>query len=218
MGWTEYHASTQYKNGKYVIDRKAECDKLFNDDAVSWDSERKVIGKFEVLKSAMVGSTYYAAVRRTKFATETEPEHSCVFAAVCLTSTNVKEYFNFAYKDMDETCGPCQCDCPKGILDLLTPTDNDWANEWRKQCYENIINKKNPNNLSKLPVGTVIKVVMPFDTNFYRQGAEVKLKKRNKWNSNRTEWITLTSPICRFTPSLMKCLTENYEIIEKGSM
>lgn len=218
MGWTEYHASTKYKNGKYVIDRKAECDKLFNDDAVSWDSERKPIGKFEVLKSAMVGSTYYAAVKRTKFATETTPEHVCVFAAICLTSTNVKEYFNFAYKDMDETCGPCQCDCPKGILDLLTPTENEYALEWRKACYENIANKKNPNSLSKLPVGTVIKVIMPFDSNYYAKGREVLLKKCKKWASNRTEWITRTSPTCRFPARMMKALGDSYEIVEKGSM
>ena len=151
MGWTEYHASC-YKNGK--IDRKAECDALFNDDMVL---DHKIIGKFEVLKSSMVGSTYYAAVKRTRFATETEPEKSCVFAAVCLTSTNMKDYYNFAYKDMDETCGPCNYDCPKKILDLLTPTDSEYAKNWREKCYEKLKNKQDKNSLSKLPIGSVIK-------------------------------------------------------------
>lgn len=151
MGWTEYHASC-YRNKK--IDRKAECDALFNDDMVL---DHKVIGKFEVLKSSMVGSTYYAAVKKTKFATETEPEKSCVFAAVCLTSTNMKDYYNFAYKDMDETCGPYNYDCPKGILDLLTPTDNEFAKNWREKCYEKLKSKQDKNSLSKLPVGSVIK-------------------------------------------------------------
>ena len=32
MGWTSY-AATHYKNGK--IDRKAECDNIFNDNAPS---------------------------------------------------------------------------------------------------------------------------------------------------------------------------------------
>ena len=59
MGWTEYHA-THYKHGK--IDRKAECDELFNDFMVDKNNNR--IGKFEVLKSTMVGSTYYAAVKK----------------------------------------------------------------------------------------------------------------------------------------------------------
>lgn len=48
MGWTEYVA-TQYKNG--TVDRKAECDILFDGS------------KSKVLKSRMVGSTYYAAIQ-----------------------------------------------------------------------------------------------------------------------------------------------------------
>ena len=31
-------------------------------------------GRYEVLKSAMVGSTYYAAIKKTIFKTENEPE------------------------------------------------------------------------------------------------------------------------------------------------
>lgn len=216
MGWTEYHAATQYKNGRYCVDRKAECDRLFNGDMITWDDDHKKIGKYEVLKSAMVGSTYYAAVKRTKFATETEPELSSVFAVICLTSTNMKDYYNFSYKDMDESCGPYQCDCPKGILDLLTPTENEYALEWRKACYENLAKKKNPNALNKLPVGTVIQVIMPFDTKFFNQGQEVKLKKCKKWNSNRTEWLTQTPPMCRFTAGLMRNLEGCYEIISRG--
>jgi hypothetical protein len=35
---------------------------------------------------------------------------------------------------MDETMGPCDHDCPAAILDLLTPTDSEWANAWRQKC------------------------------------------------------------------------------------
>lgn len=202
MGWTSYHA-THYKKGK--VDRKAEMDNMFN-----WEDENR---KVEVLKSSMVGSTYYAAIKSLNKTNNYE----CVWAAVCLTSTDMKDYFNFAYKDMDETCGPYKFDCPKGILDLLTPTENEYANNWRKQCYENIEKKKAPNGFNKLPVGTVIKVVMPFDTTYFKAGQEVKLEKRIKWGSNRTEWLTKTPPMCRFTTGLMKILAEtNYEIISKG--
>lgn len=203
MGWTEYHAS-YYKNGK--VDRKAEMDNMFN-----WEDENR---KCEVLKSSMVGSTYYAAVKSLNKTNGYE----CVWAAICLTNTNIREYFNFAYKDMDETCGPYKYDCPKGILDLLSPTENEYALEWRKQCYENLAKKKNPNGLNKLPVGTVIKVVIPFDTKYFSAGQEVKLQKRRRFGSNRTHWITLTGFPCRFTAGLMKLLQENYEIISKGEM
>lgn len=218
MGWTSYHA-TYYKRGyrDSKIDRKAECDHIFNSDMVTWDDDHKKIGKYEVLKSSMVGSTYYAAIKQTKFATEAEPELTRVFAMVCLTSVDTKEYFNFSYKDMDETMGPFKYDCPKGILDLLTPTENEYANEWRKQCYENLAKKKNPNGFGKLPVDTIIRLTMPIDTKYFKQGQEVRLQKRTKWGSNRTQWFTITPPTCRFVPSLMRLLEEtNYEVIKRG--
>ena len=199
MGWTEYRASC-YKNGK--VDRKAEMDSIYN-----WEDENR---KVEVLKSAVVGSTYYAAVK--SFNKTNGYEY--IGAIVCLTSTNNKDYYNFAYKDMDETMGPYKYDCPKGILDLLGPTDNEYAKEWRRLCYENINEKKNPNALAKLPVGTTIKVIMPFDTKFFGEGQEVRLQKRTKWGSNRTEWITMNGVRCRFTAGLMKQLA--YEVVSRG--
>lgn len=216
MGWTSYHA-THYKNGK--VDRKAECDAYF--------MEGLNRGHFNVLKSSMVGSTYYAAVSPLKRSDgkddngnyiyidipESEQE---VIGVVFLTSTDSKDYYNFSYKNLDESCGPYKYDCPKGILDLLTPTESEYANEWRKKCYEQIAKKKNPNSFGKLPVGTIIKVIMPFDTNYFREGQEVRLRKRTKWGSNRTEWITMNGVACRFTASLMKALEENYEIIKRG--
>lgn len=216
MGWTSYHAE-HYKKGK--IDRKAECDAYF--------MEGLNRGYFKVLKSSMVGSTYYAAVQHVvryvgkgedgKGVYEPIPENErTTYGVVLLTTTNAKDYFNFSYKLVDESMGPCHCDCPKGILDLLSPTDNEYANQWRQACYENIAKKKNKSGLSKLPVGTVIKVVMPFDTNYFKQGNEVYLEKQRKWSSNRTEWITKTRPVVRFVPSLMNYLEDHYEIIKRG--
>ncbi len=49
MGWTWTNAATT-RNGK--IDRKAECDRLMNDEM------------FRLEKSIMIGSTYYGAVTR----------------------------------------------------------------------------------------------------------------------------------------------------------
>jgi len=142
MGWTSYRA-TEYRNG--TIDRKAECDKIFN-----WTAEHKSV---QVLKSAMVGATYYAAIEVKE--PEKEP---CVTAVVCLTTIDQKSYFNFAYKDMSETMGPYRSNCPKSILDLLTDTDNEFALAWRKRCRDNLAKKKDPHALCNLPLGTEIKV------------------------------------------------------------
>lgn len=215
MGWTSYHA-THYKKGK--IDRKAECDAYF--------LEGLNRGYFDVLKSAMVGSTYYAAVRPLKkyggkdengntIAIDIPKEEQRVFAVIFLTSTDVKNYYNFSYKDMDESVWPYQCDCPKGILDLLTPTENEYANEWRKTCRENLVKKNNPASLSKLPLGSIIKFVLPYDTTLNKAGNEIILEKTNYF-SKKAYWqqhgryIKWSSKLVNYTTN------GNYEIVRKG--
>lgn len=196
MGWTSYYVEPTYKNGKPFIDRKAECDNLFNCDMV--DNK----GKFEVLKSAMVGSTYYAAVKKTTF----NPASEKVFAVIVLTSTNSKDYYNFAYKDMDETMGPDESKCPKTILDLLSPTEYEYAKEWRKRCYENLKEKKNPNALSNLPIGSIIRYV-------HRNGKEITLKKSPAaFQFKRPFWMMVDEPY--YVSS--KHIPSNYEVIKRG--
>lgn len=138
MGWTSYHAKHYTRRGE--IDRKSECDEVFTENGEN--------GKWEVLKSSMHGSTYYAAVRRTRPSGE-----SYVFAAVCLTSVDSSDYFDFSYKDMDESMGPYSYDCPLSILDLLSPTENEYALAWRERCRSKA---KSRNSLSNLPIGTTI--------------------------------------------------------------
>lgn len=191
MGWTEYHAS-YYKNGK--VDRKAEMDSKYN-----WEDESR---KVEVLKSSMVGSTYYAAVKSFNKTNGYE----CVVAVVCLTSANNKDYYNFAYKGMDESCGPCQCDCPKGILDLLTPTEHEYALNWRKACYENLAKKKDNNSLSKLPIGSEIKFTL-------NDGKEyIVFKHRPAYQFKRPFWMLMNADGYIKT----KNIPDNYEVIKRG--
>lgn len=40
----------------------------------------------------------------------------------------------FHMKVMAEEMGPLAADVPLEVLDLLTPTENDYANEWRESC------------------------------------------------------------------------------------
>lgn len=140
MGWTSYIATHYTKAGN--VDRKAEMDERWT------QQEHDGYAELNVLKSSMVGSVYYAAIEMKR-----NGKREQVFGVVALTSTKWDDGMNFGYKDMDETCGPCYYDCPKSILDLLTPTDSEWANEWRRKCIEN----KKKIKLSDLPVGTHIK-------------------------------------------------------------
>lgn len=176
MGWTGTHAK-YYKNG--TVDRKAECDAILNCENA------------RVLKSTMIGSIYYAAVETTaesvklttgeRIYVELPEEEREIWAAIFLTSTDMKDYFNFNYKDMDETCGPCECDCPKGILDLLTPTEHEYANEWRNRCRAKLEQKKKGNPLNKLPIGS--KVIWTRG-----DGTQYTLVKREPYAQFKTWW------------------------------
>ncbi|OZA58976.1 MAG: hypothetical protein B7X78_08765, partial [Sphingomonadales bacterium 39-62-4] len=63
---------------------------------------------------------------------------------VCLTrqSTGARDGCTFGYKDMTETMGPCESDCPAAILDELTETDSTYASEWRARCRANLVRRK----------------------------------------------------------------------------
>ena len=85
-----------------------------------------------VLHSAVVRMrTYYAALEIRRLGQPRE-----VVAIVCLVKYNPRdrEGYIFGYKDMDETMGPCEAECPTAILDLLTPTNSEYAQEWRERC------------------------------------------------------------------------------------
>lgn len=59
-----------------------------------------------------------------------------VIALVCLVDYDNNSYYNVGYKDMDETMGPRYYNCPKRILEKLTPTQNEYAREWREACWQ----------------------------------------------------------------------------------
>ena len=143
MGWTTclYASNWKYVNGRRIVDRKKECDQI-----CTWERKESEKGfdgriyppmKDTVLKSAMVGSIYYAAVRREKAG-----EEPYVWAAVFKTcGKSSHDGTIWGYKDMSEDMNPFFYDCPAGILALLTPTDSEGANEWRRLCRERLAEK-----------------------------------------------------------------------------
>lgn len=128
MGWTTCYYATYYKpNGS--VDRRKECDKLYTFEVK--DKEGNVIRTNRVIKSAMVGSTYYAAVEQRSASGEILE----VWGAVALTCGKGRtDGTIWGYKDMCESGGPYESKCPASILALLTPTDNAYALEWRERC------------------------------------------------------------------------------------
>lgn len=114
MGWS-FYSKPRHQTLREHLD--GEC---------TWENES---GKRTVLKSAMVGSTYYAAVQHVHPDGKVE-----VWAAVILTKRDRDPVYNLGVKHMDETAGPYECKCPMGILKLLTPPLNDYAAQWREKC------------------------------------------------------------------------------------
>ena len=100
-------------------------------------------GKSEILASAMIKMrTWYAACRQYN----NDTGQTTVFALVCLVKYNKRasDGMVFGYKDMSETMGPNESECPARILDMLGPTTSEYALQWRARCRAVATRKQRP--------------------------------------------------------------------------
>lgn len=96
------------------------------------------------------GAHYWALVRGTDGQT-----------AVFLGLVGAQRGYGYGYKDMDETCGPCEVDCPLRLIDAADAPLNEWAREWREKvrAYHVTASKKRAQtatNRKSLRVGSKI--------------------------------------------------------------
>jgi len=89
-----------------------------------------------IASSCLSNKVWYAAIAPVE-----NGKTGSVFAAVVLVRWNPRasDGYVFAYKDMDETAGPFECECPERILRLLDPTENHAALVWRRRCIRNLM-------------------------------------------------------------------------------
>lgn len=156
------------------------------------------------LDMALTLRVAYAAVETIEKATGQRE----VWAAVLLVDyvRRKDESYNFGVKEMDETMGPRECQCPERILTLLTPTDNETARQWRLACRARL------NRPGMPPAGTQVRFAQPIK---FRDGAEVSeftvekrgerrrrlrgangglyVLSRQAWRE--LEWTIVTSPV-----------------------
>ena len=156
MGWAETRAMHRKANGQ--ADVKAELDAIY-----TWSNNVRTskVLKSQIVRGEFHKSVYYAAVECRE-----QPYHAAmrndgtdgreVYCVVVLIEDATEREFDFMYKDMDEFAGPVEQHCPASILDLLTKTDHEWANEWRKACRKNAEDKAFRAKLARLPIGTEI--------------------------------------------------------------
>lgn len=103
----------------------------YMDSLFGWDHDGTVN---RVIDSAIVNrSQYFCAVETIK-----ADGTRSVWAGVALLKFHprARDGLTFGYKDMSENSGPYAWACPARILDLLTETDNQYANGWRTKCRE----------------------------------------------------------------------------------
>lgn len=186
MGWTEQPA-THFKNGG--IDRKAEMDALWTRTSNGKSNNS------EVLRSTLIGTVWYAAVKISS----PPAWDTIVMGVVAVTSVKGN---NIIYKDMPETMLPYYFDCPKAILKMLTPTENENALEWRKMCAQKV---SKGNSLTKLPVNTVIKIQWGGRDLLLRKHAPAYQFKRPFWYIDATGQYFKT-----------KLIPNNYELVSMG--
>ena len=214
MGWTGYTPTHFDSRGN--INRKAECDSYFIGGMNT--------GYYNLIASRMVGSVYYAAVQPLQRAARDEngrvrkdgnghtmaemiPENERVTTAVVFLTQVEKGMFY--YKDMSETMGPCYYDCPESILKKLSPTDNEYANEWREQCWQNVkanaLKKRMHTDLHGLPVGSVIC--------FKWRGEDMYLQKCAPNHQFRTPWWKVDGEAKYFAK---KRIPQEYKVVKVG--
>ena len=131
MGWTSVNKPKGMSLDEF-FDKEFKCDSL------------KLIGKGYTKNL----SEYYRACYNV--------EKGVYFALVCKIHFG-KGYYNFSYKDMDESENPYFYNCPKRIMDIIERSQpvNDMSKEWRMKVHKVLD--------TKLTRGKVITFKKPID-------------------------------------------------------
>ena len=131
MGWTSVNKPKGMSLDEF-FNKEFKCDTL------------KLIGKGYTKNL----SEYYRACYNV--------EKGVYFALVCKIHFG-KGYYNFSYKDMDESENPYFYNCPKRIMDIIERSQpvNDMSKEWRMNVHKVLD--------TKLTKGKVITFKKPID-------------------------------------------------------
>ena len=132
MGWTETHKPVGVSVDTFFDD-------FWKGTGIKWLSKGYLVNMSEY---------YRPAINKDGEA----------FAVVMLIRFSRDSYFNFGYKDMDDTMGPFCYQAPKEMLDLLDKypePKSEEARKWRQLCREHIAKMKS------LREGTVIRFSRP---------------------------------------------------------
>ena len=129
MGWLSMPLSSMYPHEM----PKAYLDAQFSYDRRDADGQGRALRV--IASSCLRNKVWYAAATPS-----TDGVDEPTIAIVCLVQWNprAKDGYVFAYKDLDETMGPHEAECPERILALLGDTDHPSALDWRRRCLDRL--------------------------------------------------------------------------------
>ena len=120
MGWDVTQVGSNITTRKFV-----EHEIKLSYDGV-YEAIKIVEGKNQYGQKA-----FYVALRKL--------EDGKVVALVYLTR---RKNGAIAIKVIGESSGPAQIEAPASFIGLLSPTDNEWASQWRADCINRYISTK----------------------------------------------------------------------------
>ena len=194
MGWTTTSDYERHAKGLFTI--REYLDREFASDHPDFP-------RLQVLDSSLHGKTeYYAAIRSTN----RETEESIVFALIALVSYKPRDPdgHTLGWKDMAENSGPNCYNCPERILAMLDDTDNANALEWRRQCREHRVEKREAGRAFE--EGAVIRFKMPLVFSGGIERREFTVEKRGRALRFRAE----DGVLCR----ILRARERAFEVID----
>lgn len=165
-------------------------------DHLTWESDKI---KNTCIKTAIKFKEAYAAIESIN----KETGERYVWGAAFMLNYTREAYYNFGYKDMDETCGPNIANCPASILDLLTPTDNEYANKWREECRRRI-------NIPKIKFGQKIE----FFQGLYGTPTDDRVFEKVKYGRRRNVFRSASGYLIRLSKSTLNAY--DYKLVEEN--
>lgn len=172
MGWTSYYLGRGYT-------KRQACQEVLDDYLLG--------SHMEAVASTLVkpdrGSGYdpidyvgYVAFRYAEGTKAARCYGDKVMALIILLGYRGGEAW---YKDMDESMGPNECDCPMSVLEKLSPAEGEYAEEWRARCVKRALarraRERARRRLSRVEPGTRVVFTVPDDGYRWARDSKVAL-------------------------------------------
>ena len=153
------------------------------------------------IKTCLVTKVWYVAVEVSMKAGAPNPNDyqmddrgRFVFAAIFQTR---RDRDGWAYRAVAEEAGPATSRAPRSLIDLLSPTNREWANAWRARCLTNAARRAR-----RLADGDIIELAEQLELSDGRRRSIFRVIKERPQGYARSRTVfecTQTAAVCRIS-------------------